>query len=144
MEKITTINRVVPIGQVKKNFLDSTEIGLCLNADNDLSIKDAFNHHYYRLYHLSIWPLDTAQKTLVHLAHVQVSRPDISFLSIFNPKQDKIKYFSSSIKKSIFGRGVDSTVEEKSIYERRNARLSWRYSARSVDTKKRSNFVTSN
>ena len=32
----------------------STEIDLCQNADNDLSIEDAFNHHYYRLYHLSI------------------------------------------------------------------------------------------
>ena len=61
---------------------DSTDIDPCQNADNDLSIEDAFNHHYYRLYHLSIWPLDFAQKILVHLALVQLSRPDIPFLSI--------------------------------------------------------------
>ena len=61
---------------------DSTDIDPCQNADNDLSIEDAFNHHYYRLCHLSIWPLDFAQKILVHLALVQLSRPDIPFLSI--------------------------------------------------------------
>ena len=40
------------------DFLDSPENDLCQNADNDLANrcdKNAFNHHHYRLYHLSIW-----------------------------------------------------------------------------------------
>ena len=40
------------------DFLDSPENDLRQNADNDLvnrCDKNAFNHHHYRLYHLSIW-----------------------------------------------------------------------------------------